>query len=191
MIGNNFTPGAVLNDDEKTNEPVKDRDASAATRVLFETPSHYSCSILIIIAFSFSMGIVANIPMLVDPETTQMEQDIALKSTIWTAVSFTIVFFLIFPKSFTIYSNATVGVKTLGAEYKFSHIMDAREVIWNDLTLRPRWKFASSTSKRVIITRATGKWDLVVSPTDIAGFLAALQESVRESMRNDDKAMGD
>eukprot|EP00980_Cylindrotheca_fusiformis_P030599 scaffold25087_cov201-Cylindrotheca_fusiformis.AAC.2 len=94
---------------------------------------------------------------------------------IWTLIFVGFVYLMVLPRSVDVRSDGTVGIKTTMMTYKFSHVVRAYQASNPMEGLgRLRIKFATDFQNRVALRRSHGKWDVFVSPVDLAEFIAAV-----------------
>lgn len=128
-----------------------------------------------VLIFGIAVVLLTIIPVSLDPNTSNADKTSAMWTLIWSAVSILILYIFILPTKFEVRSNGSIGVATLFVTYTF---VDAvRAYIADGLfegALRPRFKFATSLEKRVVVRRRNGRWDLLLSPNDVDGFVKAV-----------------
>jgi len=118
-----------------------------------------------------------------DESSTREAKERSLKGLIWATVAVVIVFALVLPRRFEVVSDASINVITfLSKKWNFTKICAAYDkqspfAEWH----RPKFKFAVNWHNRVIVRRKNGAWDLLVSPSDPAGFVVAVWDVVKEN----------
>ena len=152
----------------------KDAILSDAPSVVFQSRASYHPLVWVLLSFApivtlASIGIVYS-----DDSSTEAEKRQAVLALVWTTVAIVIVYALVLPRRFEVVSNASVNVVTFNPFFKwnFKNVTAAYEnqSIWAEWN-RPKFKFAVDLHKRVVVRRKNGRWDLLVSPKDPAGFV--------------------
>ena len=106
-----------------------------------------------------------------------------MKGLICATVAVVVVFALVLPRRFEVVSDASINVITfLSKKWNFTEICGAYDkqspfAEWH----RPKFKFAVNWHNRVIVRRKNAAWDVLVSPSDPAGFVAAVWNVVNEN----------
>jgi hypothetical protein len=162
--------------------------ATSHTRrlIVFATPAKYTPFVWVLMALPL-LAIVISI-ILLHPRRTDYRNSSTAWILGWTLLFVLILYMAILPKQIDVRSNGTVGIKTFLLTFHIDDVVRAYESgIGREDFLRPRIKFGSSGfSGRVVLRRSHGKWDVVVSPKDIEGFLKAVDKMVKEQGGGDE-----
>lgn len=154
-------------------------DKESRPLIVFETLSQYDCIVWIILTIALLSVIFPLYFIWFDHSVSAEEKQESLGSLGFSLFSIIVVFALVLPTSLQVRSDGSIGVKTIfHITWYFSEVT-AAEVetsLCSDRCGRPRFKFATSlTSNRVLVLRRRGKWDILVSPRDVGGFVEAVQ----------------
>ena len=103
------------------------------------------------------------------------EREFAIKILFGTTVGILVLYLFILPFRVSVKSDGSICVRVLPMTYTFAGTVRAYQSpgIWEDAFL-PRLKFATNESRRVVILRRKGMWDLTVSPTKPQEFVDAV-----------------
>jgi len=93
-------------------------------------------------------------------------------SLFWSFSSILIVFVFVIPVEYQIRSDASIDVSTVFKTYNFTDSCRAYKASGPfDSLSRAKIKFAMDLHSRVIVVRKHGRWDLLLSPVDMDGFI--------------------
>ena len=110
----------------------------------------------------------------------------------WILVLLLVLYMAFLPKQIDVRSNGTVGIKTFLLTFHIDGIVRAYQSgLGREDFLRPRIRFAtgimeSGKQHRVVLRRNHGRWDVVVTPADVEGFLEAVEEMIKVHGADDD-----
>ena len=153
--------------------------------VVFATPAKYTRVVWVLLAIPIVAVFVSII--LLHSSRAEYRSSGTAWALSWTLLLILVVYMAVLPRQIDVRSNATVCVKTSLLTFHVDGVVRAYQAgIGREDFLRPRIKFGTSTEGRVILRRNHGKWDVVVSPEDLDGFLVAVEEMVKEHGEHDD-----
>jgi hypothetical protein len=154
--------------------------------VVFSTPTRYSSSIWIL---ALALVVVNVLPIVVillvgtSNNSSKVEKMQNLYPVLFCNAAILSAIVVVFPRSFEVRSDASIGVTTLFITYSFVDAVRGYKVdgiLFDNnkgiLLSRQRVKFATSLDHRVLVRRRTGLWDLLVSPHDDEGFIGAIED---------------
>lgn len=151
---------------------------SKMREVVFSTRSAYGCMMVGVLVFGIVVVLLTIIPISLDPNTSNEDKKAAVWTLIWSAVAVLILYIFILPTKFEVRSDASIGVATLFITYSFVDAVRAYAAGGMfEGALRPRIKFATALDKRVVVQRKNGLWDLLLSPSDVDGFVKAVNDA--------------
>ncbi|KAG7350530.1 hypothetical protein IV203_009890 [Nitzschia inconspicua] len=152
--------------------------------IIFVTPAKYTTFVLCLLAIPI-VTIVACM-ILLDPTQINYRSSSTTWILGWALLFVLVVYMAILPKQVDVRSTGTVGIKTFLLTFHIDGIVRAYQAgLGREDFLRPRIRFGTSIQDRVVLRRNHGKWDVVVSPHDVEGFLKAVEEMVKEHGDND------
>ena len=163
--------------------------ATSMTRrlIVFATPAKYTPVVLGLLAVPLVAVPISIITL--HPGRADYRNSSTAWALGWTLLLILIVYMAILPRQIDVRSNGTVGIKTALLTFHIDGVVRAYQAgIGREDFLRPRVKFGTSMEGRVILRRNHGKWDVVVSPEDVEGFLMAVEEMVKENGEEDDSS---
>jgi hypothetical protein len=156
--------------------------ATSNTRrlIVFATPAKYSpliCFLMAIPLLAIVISIISLHPRRIDYRNSSTAWILG-----WTLLLVLILYMAILPKQIDVRCNGTVGIKTFLLTFHIDDVVRAYQAgIGREDFLRPRIRFGTSGfDGRVVLRRSHGKWDVVVSPKDIDGFLKSVDEMIKE-----------
>jgi hypothetical protein len=177
---------------------------SSATRksIVFVTPAKYTTLVWCLLSIPL-LAIVISI-FILHPSRTDYRDSSTAWILGWILLLVLVLYMALLPKQIDVRSTGTVGIKTFLLTFHIDGIvrayhqitgLDRQEedsfLLSSSLLLRPRIiRFGTSHQERVILRRNHGKWDVVVSPENVEGFLLAVEEMVREHDNNNNKIGG-
>jgi hypothetical protein len=148
------------------------------TTVVFATPAKYTPIVWGILALPLVAVLVSLFMLYPRIEYRHSATAWALG---WSLLLIFVVYMSILPQEVDVRSNGTVGVKTVLLTFHVDGVVRAYQAgVGREDFLRPRIRFGTSMKQQVILRRNHGKWDVVVSPQDLDGFLKAVEEMVKE-----------
>lgn len=146
--------------------------------IVFATPAKYTPLAWFLMAIPL-LAIIVSIIFL-HPRTDYKNSSTAWVLE-WTLLLVMVLYMAILPKQIDVRSNGTVGIKTFLLTFHIDGVVRAYQAgIGREDFLRPRIKFGTSFEGRVILRRNHGKWDVVVTPEDVEGFLKAVEQMIKE-----------
>lgn len=160
------------------NRSVHSTGTSATRRsIVFVTPAKYTPFVCCLVAMPIFAVLVCMVVL--------HPKDYRNSSTTWilgwTLLLVMVLYMAILPKQIDVRSTGTVGIKTFLLTFHIDDVVRAYQAgLGREEFLRPRVRFVTSLQDRVVLRRNHGKWDVVVSPQDLDGFLKAVEEMVRE-----------
>lgn len=157
--------------------------AAKEEHVIFRSSASYHSLFGILVAFAPTACLVSMYFVWTDDASTRDEKEGATRGLLWTIIALLIVFVLVLPRRFEVVSNASVNVvSVLGWKWNFGDVCGAfdQQSVFAEW-YRPKFKFAVDIHNRVIVKRRNGKWDVLVSPRDAAGFVDAVWNVVNEN----------
>ena len=153
--------------------------------IVFATPAKYTRVVWGLLAIPIVAVLISII--LLHPRRMDYRNSGTAWALGWTLLLILVVYMAILPRQIDVRSNGTIGIKTALLTFHIDGVVRAYQAgVGREDFLRPRIKFGTSMEGRVILRRNHGKWDVVVSPEDLDGFLLAVEEMVKEHGVEDD-----
>jgi len=145
--------------------------------LVFRAPSSYHPWTYILVALGPAACLLSMILVYYDGgSSSRKKKGDAYVCLLWTTVAILFLYAAVLPRRIELYSNATLVVSTWIFAFKFRNVTAAYEdpPFVEDFFRRPNLKFSSNFLKRVLVRRKNKSWDVLVSPKDRKGFLAAV-----------------
>jgi hypothetical protein len=157
-------------------------------KVMFTSPSKYQTAVWWLVAIPLLAILIAIISL-------RPRRDYTRSSTAWILgwmfLLVIVLYMAVLPKQVDVRSNGTVAVKTFLLTFHIDGIVRAYQGgSWKseDYFLRRKTiRFNTTFDEPVVIRRSHGKWDVIVTPEDPAGFINAVEQMVRENGIVDDE----
>lgn len=145
-------------------------------RVVFSSPAVYHPLTIILLSVAPIVMFGSIVLVELDDSSSSQEKQKARQSLLWSTVALIIVYGFVMPRRFVVLSDASIQVTTLLKTWRFPHVTAAYEYpsLFQD-AFRPRFKFATDLTNRILIRRGNGGWDLLLSPRDVPGFASAVR----------------
>jgi hypothetical protein len=171
------------NDDNHNQNHRSLEPLAAQVVIVFETPSKYDWVVWVLLSFVVLSCLLPLYAILVDDSIPAPDKKKAIATLLWTLVALFLVFALVLPTTLQVRSNGSIGVHTIcNVTWSFGNIraVEMEHSLFAKRACRyPRLKFATSfTSNRVLVLRKNGRWDILVSPANVDGFIKAVRSVV-------------
>lgn len=146
--------------------------------LVFTSRAAYQGWVVSLLAFGPLAIIAAGIVTWMDQTMSYKEKLQSLKILFYSFVFVLVLYVFVMPHRFEVRSDASIRVVTWPMSYKFGHVTAAYE---NPpiFSLRPKIKFATDLTKRVLVQRKNG-WDILLSPDDPKGYVDAVWKVVSQ-----------
>ncbi|KAL3912647.1 MAG: hypothetical protein SGILL_006801 [Bacillariaceae sp.] len=155
--------------------------ATSMTRrlIVFATPAKYTPVVWVLLAIPL-VAVLVSIIMLY-PRRADYRSSGTAWGLVWTMLLIMVLYMAVLPRQIDVRSNGTIGIKTALLTFHIDGVVRAYQAgSGREDFLRPRVKFGTSMEGRIILRRNHGKWDVVVSPQDVEGFLNAVEEMKKD-----------
>lgn len=135
---------------------------------------------------------------------SQQKKEDTLFCLFWITVALILVFVAVLPRLYRVYSDASIVVKSLLFTWRFDNVIGAvKDPPFDDDVWHPRLKFSTNFNKRVLVMRRDvggccggcgwtgfGGWDVLVSPSDTKGFIAAVIDCAADAASQEESGIG-
>ena len=147
--------------------------------LVFISRAVYHVWVVFLLAIGPLSIIAAGMATWMDQTLSYEEKLQGLKILFYSFVFVIVLYVFVMPHRFEVLSDASIRVVTWPMSYKFGHVTAAYE---NPpiFSLRPKIKFATDLTKRVLVQRKNG-WDILLSPDDPKGYVDAVRKVVSQS----------
>ena len=142
-------------------------------QVVFRTKASYSSFLWLLLGFALFIVLVGFAPAVMGPTSTATNKVVSVITLLGTVCFMVLVNIAIVPVAFEVRSNRSIGVVTTLCTYNFPGAVSAHDASSEAARFRPRIKFVTDLSKRIIIRRTSGM-DLLICPQDENGFIQAV-----------------
>lgn len=152
---------------------------ASTTDLVFTSRAAYQFWVVLLLAIGPLSIIAACMATWMDQTMSYEEKFQGLKILFFSFVFVLVLYVFVMPHHFEVCSDASIRIVTWPMSYKFGHVIAAYE---NPpiFSLRPKIKFATDLTKRVLVQRKNG-WDILLSPVDPKGYVDAVWKVVSQS----------
>lgn len=146
-------------------------------QVVFRTKATYSLFLWFVLGCIAVVFIIFGLlPILSNPSIQREDQNDGVIGLLVTAGFVVFLVLLVFPKSYEVRIDSSIAIITMLCTYRFPGVLRADKLkSWHDEMLHPRINLATNFSRRVAVRRESGL-DVFVSPHDLEGFVAAINQ---------------
>lgn len=170
--------GSVIDHDDDDDDGL-----NVVPTVVFSCSSKYHVVVILLLAISPIVCALSVIPVWLDPTASLNDKWVATSVIAASSLLILVLYMAVCPYRLDVRSDASIVVVTFLCPHVFPHVARAYQLeslASFESMFRPRIKFATDLNFRIVVRRRRPYWDIIVSPADPSGFLAAVERVVEQ-----------